>query len=307
MHRLKRVTNCAAALTILLATAAADSPYTAVQAQPVRSTNSDSVGPPDTRQLDALLGRDLWKDRPVPRDLALLDRLVGNVPKGFVTEPVPWRIWKTDRNGAPRYIVILAEDLFLIPGGSSACLVVLDAVTLQRRREILCFQTGWRMYPSDATFEFSSDLDDSHLIVLHISRFINGPDISKEYFVLTNDDRLRLIRLEDGKGKAFPNNYLYSNYEIGMVPAAAAPQDWLNLLHSKSRVDVLSVLVFLGGNHIADHPSFIPNRSKYADLFDSLDRNPKIRERIAQLTLSPDPWIREAALLASRKRDRPFQ
>lgn len=301
MLRLKRITH-GVALAILLATAPADSPYSAVQAQP----GSNIIGSPALRQqLDALIGRDVWKNRPDAGALALLDRLVGQVPKGFVSEPGPWRVWKTDRNGTPRYIVFLAEDLSIIPGGSSACVVMLYAATLQRRRDTWCFQTGWRIYPNDVTFEFSSDLG-SDVIVLHIARYVNGPDISKEYFVL-DQDRFRLIRLEDINGKAFPNNYLFPNYQIGPIPTSSAePQDWLDMLQSKSKADVLSALVFLGGNHIADHPAFAPNRSKYADLFDLLYGNPKIRECIAQLTHSPDPWIREAALLASYDRDRPF-
>lgn len=70
MPRLKRIAHGAAALAIILGTA-------------IRAQTGN-----DIRHLDALIGRDLWKDRASAGvALSLLDRLVGNVPKGFVTEP----------------------------------------------------------------------------------------------------------------------------------------------------------------------------------------------------------------------------
>ena len=123
-----------------------------------------------------------------------------------------------------------------------------------------------------------------------------------EYFSVGND-RLRLVRLENDKGEIIQNEYIFPNYEIGIVPAAIMPDDWVRLLESKDKSDVLSALVFLGGRHIEGRDRDFgpgPHESKYAQLFRQLAGSAEIRDVIENLARSDNDWVRQAAALVLR-------
>jgi hypothetical protein len=258
-----------------------------------------------TTELDRFVGRDLFKTPPTKKDLLRLNRFVGEVSKGWAMQPAPWHVWKINGDGQTRYVVLLCEPEMVIPGGSSACIQLFDATA--KRINSWSFQTGWRGTPDSASIEFSSDLA-SHIIVLHMARFINGRNIAKEYFSM-GKDRLQFVRLENDKGEAVQNDYL--NFEIGVVPDAATADQWADMLESKDTADVLSALMFLGGRHIVEpRRDFLPltKESKYAELFEQLVGTPRIRELIERLTNSNNEWVKQAALLAARgPRERLFQ
>jgi hypothetical protein len=242
----------------------------------------------------------MWTEKPAQADLAQLERLIGNMPKGFLVEPSPWHVWKTDRSGETRYIVLLGENLLIIPGGSSAAIQLFDSTAKIIRS--WSFQTGWRIGLSDASLERSAELDGD-LLVIRTYRVINGRDVAKEIFAI-GADQLRLVRLEDSNGNAVQNEYVYPNFEIGVVPEARTAQEWTELLQSKNKSDVLSALVFLGGRHLTEDARTLvpeePRESKYASLFQELLAKPSVHNLIAQLANSGDKWVREAALLATR-------
>jgi hypothetical protein len=127
-------------------------------------------------QLDPLVGRDLWKDRLPKGTQSRLDLIVGKVPKGVIMQPSAWRVWKTNRNGVIRFVVLLGEPEMIVPGGSSACVLLLDGGL--HRINSWCFQTGWRITLDSASFDFSNVLG-SDIIVLHMTRFINGRNVAK--------------------------------------------------------------------------------------------------------------------------------
>ena len=247
-----------------------------------------------TTELDRFVGVDLWKDRLAENEQRRLDEVIGKVPKGYLTEPAAWHVWKTTRDGKTRYIVLLGEPLVMIPGGSAACVRLFDATA--NKINSWSFQAGWRTVLYDASIEYSNDLV-SDLIVLRTSPVVGGRDVAKEYLAL-NNDRLRFIRMESDKGALAQNEYVFPNYEIGIVPAAHTVEQWSALLESKDKVDVLSALVFLGGKH--EHPLPFPDESKYIVLFRELTGNARIRELIERLSNSDNEWIKQAALLAAR-------
>ena len=112
----------------------------------------------------------------------------------------------------------------------------------------MCFQAGWRIALVSASIEYSHDLA-TDLVVLHTIPVINGLNVAKEYFAISND-QIRVIRIENDKGKLTQNEYIFANYEIGVGPTANNVDEWERLLKSKDKSDVLSALVFLGGRHI---------------------------------------------------------
>jgi hypothetical protein len=252
-----------------------------------------------TAELDRFVGTDFSKGGFSASDWADLKRIIGKVPKGLMMEPGPWHVWKASGNGPSRYIVLLVESEVLIPGGSSACVLLFDGAS--KRLNSWCFQTGWRMTPDNASLTFSNDLA-TDLIVLHMGRFINGRDVAKEYFALGND-RLRLVRMENEKGEAVQNEYVFPNYEIGIIPAGETEGEWANMLGSADKAEVLSALVFLGGRHVTEaerHFAPGPAESKYGGLFQQLLSSPRIRELIERLSHSDNEWVREEASLAMR-------
>lgn len=259
-----------------------------------------ALGQAQTTELDRFVGRDLWKDRLPDREQQRLDEIVGEVPKGLIMEPDPWHVWTTDRAGRTRYVVLLGEPEFGTPGGSSACVQLFDAAA--KRIGSWSFQTGWRITLDSASFELSSDLAND-MIVLHMSRFINGRNVAKEYFAI-NHDRLQFVRMEDDKGEAVQNEYVFPNFEIGSHPDANTVDQWAAMLESSDMADVLSALVFLGGRHIAEpqrHFAPEPQESGYAQLFQRLIANARIRGLIDRLCDSPNEWVRQAAVLAARR------
>src|ERR1022692_4089462 len=76
------------------------------------------------------------------------------------------------------------------------------------------------------------------------------------------------------------------------------------MLESGDKAVVLSALTFLGGRHLTEpsrHFAPEPQESKYADVFQRLMENPRIRELIGDLTKSVNAWVRQAAVLAARE------
>jgi hypothetical protein len=253
-----------------------------------------------TTKLDPFVGRDLWKDPLPAREQSRLNQIIGKVPIGDLLEPAtPWHVWRTSQNKMASYVVLIGEPEMIIPGGSSACILLFDGAS--KRIGNWCFQTGWRISFDSASFEFSTDLG-SDLIVLHMARFINGRNVAREYFAISGD-RLRFVRMENDKGEAVQNEYVFSNFEIGIVPALKTEDEWIAMLQSAEKADLLSGLLFLGGRHITEaqrHIASEPAESKYAGLFQQLIGSPRIHELIDGLRRSENEWIKQAAALAAR-------
>jgi hypothetical protein len=201
---------------------------------------------------------------------------------------------------SPRYIVLLGESLILIPGGSSACVQLFDSTT--RRINSWSFQVGWRADLYDASMEYSDDFT-SDMIILRTAPVINGRNITKEYFSLKND-RLRFVRLENDKGALVQNEYVFPNYEIGIIPDAKTVEEWAALLQSEDKADVLSALIFLSGKHIDEPERQLlpgPHESNYVGLYKKLTRSARIHDLVEHLAESENNWVRQAALLVTSK------
>ena len=211
---------------------------------------------------------------------------------------MPWYVWKIGRGRATRYIVLLEEFPFSIPGGSSACVQLYDKS--MRRIGSSSFRTGWRLMPGAASLRFSEELD-RYVIVLTTLHVINGPHIAREFLAI-GDDRARVVRLEDEKGTLLGNDYRFANSQIGSVPDATSEGEWLKILSSGSKPEMLEALEFLGGRHedgsLRSTPSVQFEQTSYDQLFAQLISSPNISELVANLTKSGNKWIHEAARFA---------
>ncbi len=248
--------------------------------------------------LDSLVGRDFWKIPPTKHEKIILKQILGPAPKldtlvlltSPKATPTAWHVWRAAPKGLNRYIVLSAAQMGTIPGISTARVQLLDDTrTIVRDWS---FQTGWRNLLVEAAFEYSSTLE-TYLIVLRTAAYPKGHDLTKEYFSISGDT-LRLVRMEDDHGHVVQNEYVSPNAEIGVVPDAKTASQWIGLLESSDKTDVLSALVFLGGRHRTS-----PEESPYDRQFRELMDNPRVQELIRQLKMSDSNWIQQAAALAA--------
>jgi hypothetical protein len=127
--------------------------------------------------------------------------------------------------------------------------------------------------------------------------FINCRPIARQYYRRLGD-RLVLVRLEDDQGRYARNIYEAPNHTIGPKIPRRNAADWEASLSSTDPAEVLWALVWIGGRH-ADTSAFSPGvrleTPEDAKAVAEVRQRPGVQKRIAELTLSSNPWIREAA------------
>jgi hypothetical protein len=102
------------------------------------------------------------------------------------------------RNGQSRYVVLLAQNLFMIPGGTSGCLQLFDRSSTVVRT--WTFPTGHCNALKDASLDYSAGLDID-LLTIRTAPVVNGRDLAAEHFAIGGDE-LRLVRLEEQGGSS---------------------------------------------------------------------------------------------------------
>jgi len=159
--------------------------------------------------------------------------------------------------------------------------------------------TGWRSFMVDVRANAPAD-SGAISIAIKTSSMIFGRVTRNDHFAIRNeiftlqDDELRFIRLEDEKGEAVQNYYAYTNGEVGFAPRAANVDEYVALLRSNHRSEVLSALVFLGGRHLQAGDDFMLEGAedrKRVELFKQLTHNDGILALVTKLEHSEDPWI----------------
>lgn len=246
------------------------------------------------RILDSYVGRDLSED--AGSGYADLDEIVGTVSDDVTVHPLPWHVWKTTQDVETRYVVLLARHLLTIPGGIWACVRLFDSGG--HRIASWTFRSGWRADFSGASFEYSPRLG-CDVMILRTEAAFGGRDITREFFALKHN-KLTFVRLENSGGSLVSNNYVLPNYEIGVVPDAKSVSEWIRLLQSEDKADILSALVFLSGSHTARPGiwSAGPMESKYVEKYRELIHDPNVLRIVERLSNRGDDWIKNAATLA---------
>jgi hypothetical protein len=118
------------------------------------------------------------------------------------------------------------------------------------------------------------------------------------------------MRLEDSAGNVLRNRYHAPNHTIGPFQPKSSVADYEKALMSQDALLVLEALNWLGGIHLdlerarriataLGHPDVILESEDHLNLFLAAHRTQPIQGAVAQLAQSPNPWIREAATLAS--------
>jgi hypothetical protein len=254
-----------------------------------------------TSELDRFVGVDFWNPRLPEKELMRLYDLSGIDPLEMCVETMldPWHMWKTGVSGSTRYIFLLGGPMLIIPGRSSACIRLFDSSA--KLLGSWTFQTGWRIQLVSATSEYSKVLS-GNVIVLHMAPVINGRNVAKEFFALAND-QLRLVRIENNEGESIHNECVLPDYGIGLVPQAKDLNEWLAILESKSLPDVMSALLFLGGQHVDGTAQTLKLQG---DAIQRMLGDRRLGAVIERLSESPNEWVRQAAALAARRGREPF-
>ena len=119
-------------------------------------------------------------------------------------------------------------------------------------------------------------------------------------------ERFALVRVEhyslrSSRYELEKNRYDAPNLRVGPHPGHCRAE-WLRLLRSDRDVEVLEALTWLAGVHLNPKlpaPERLHEDPAEAKLWHEFLTDERVKGRIAELTSSADPWVRETALLAT--------
>lgn len=210
----------------------------------------------------------------------------------------PWYVWRLKTNGRSRFILFQGQHLFMIPGASAAAIHFLDANGKHEGHSEFC--TGWRIDIRDAAL-VHNELIGAPVVVIQTAPAINGTSIGRQmYGILGN--RIALLRLEDEDAKLLANCYEYPNHQIGPAPPTRTEAEWEELLLSSERARVLEALTWIGGRHATEPDPWAGRvfleQAEAARLVAAVRKRPIVQKKIAELAVSENQWIREAAAMA---------
>ncbi len=250
--------------------------------------------------LTSFIGKDLQKLS--KKEIAPLKNMLGRKPNDaghIYLGPEPWYVWYASGADTRHFIVFEGQHLYSYPGASCARIHAFDSTGGRIRQWE--FSTGWRQDLDGATFSFSNELS-AHLITIETVPGFRGRDVQKQYFAF-GDERLQFLRIEDSKGNMLQNDYEYPNHTLGIVPENNTKDDWLTLLKSERRYDVLTALVFLGGKHLSpprEDPTINLEEIGQARMVHELLGDKIVGRLIREHANSECEWIVDAAILAAK-------
>jgi hypothetical protein len=220
--------------------------------------------------------------------------------------PKPWHVWKFNApKDEPRYVIFSGQPIFMIPGTSSASIILLSASGTELG--MWSFSTGWRIDIKSASTSFDDKLR-AQLITVSTAPVINGRDVAKQHFALV-DEKLYFIRAEDSKGKLIRNHYLSPNHTLGGSPPSKDLAGLVALLESPQLPLRLAALTYLSGTHMnpdrprTDVSSESVEDAKLARVFRMAESTKK---RIEDYRRSDNSWLKEAADLAATPADESY-
>lgn len=227
----------------------------------------------------------------------IVDRLLPNPPdRGWDTRPS--NVWEVPfPDGRSRVIVFEGHwGPIGIPGNCEARIHLFTGSGTWRKTAQ--FSTGWRLAQEEASIALTRE--HGVLITLPMVDCMNGPDISRLCFAFLDEEAV-LVRLERESGEATRNYYYAENWRIGPALPEQEEEAWEESLHSKSRVEVLRALIWLGGIHRdpGSGRDFSGSESpESVRLWERTRTRPRVKARLIDLRTSEDQWIRESARLA---------
>jgi hypothetical protein len=229
------------------------------------------------------------------------------VPQRTYDEPLgfdfaPDRVWTTP--GSERPVCLLFETRRFIPHPGSTPIRITVFDHLGNTVSETTFTTGHRCYMQEVRFEPLPG-SDSPLVIVNTTEAGLGPDVARQFYAPI-DGQYELIRLENEDGNVSRNRYYVRHFMCGPAVPRQSDADWAGDLLSADRNRSLRALVWLGGVHRTANPKTGPNETESLAELQSVQRvraNPRVVERLKELSRSEDRWLREAAILAANPED----
>lgn len=232
----------------------------------------------------------LLPNRHYPEDLSFVSYPLGYHPR---------RVWRTE-SGATLLIENDRDNIH--PGYTRLRATVFDpAGAMVAESE---FKTGWRNYLRDVILDTTASGDLPSLEITITDFTASG--IARQFYAPIGG-RYELIRFEHEEGFAVRNPYYVRHFRCGPVVPQRSAAAWVEDVSSADRNRVLRALVWLGGYHLLPQPGDkldeqYESRTE-SDLVRRVRANPRVIERLKELSASEDHWLREAAILAANPKD----
>ena len=214
----------------------------------------------------------------------------------------PWYVWRPKTKTAPHFVLFEGRLLSSIPGDSGARIHFLDSSgKLEGTSE---FSTGYRTEILDAALIYH-DIMMAPLIEIKAERGPFGGAPSRQIYGIF-ETRVALLRIENQDGKPIANIYLYRSPDFGPSPPKRSKAEWEELLDSPDPATILEALMWIGGHHRTEDHFLLGPQDTYEHLqsvrlVGALRNSPAVRKRIAELAVSENRWICEAAVLAQQQ------
>lgn len=226
----------------------------------------------------------------------LLDR---ELPAGFLPTSLfgfqPWYFWRLEAQAEPRYVLFQVKQTFKWKDPSPAAIHFFDSNGTHKGYSEIA--VPWPNEVLDASLG-RHGLFDCALIEIKTHHVFPQYGLTASRSFVAIEDRVALLRIEDGDGKLVANSY---PRHVGppLPPRIAA--EWEELLRSSRRPNVLEALTWIGCNHRQWPELATPKEIEASRLITEVRAMPAVHKRIAELTTSENPWIREAAELAMQQ------
>ncbi len=212
------------------------------------------------RVLEAFVGRDLRHLEPT-ENKRLRESLsaLARPPHPFFAERLrPWAVFRVER-GPAKWVVLEAYPGYDVPDLSVVHLRLFDAEWSHLGSTLA--RTGYRMFIRDAVLVDRPAIDrDLVLVRTYGNGFTKKREERQFYAVL--DDRIALVRLEDGAGRPIRNRYWNDIVARGPDIPSRTSEDWIEALRSDEIAVVLEALVWLAGKHVLSTAERPPDTRK---------------------------------------------
>lgn len=203
----------------------------------------------------------------------------------------------SNSDGEPRYVLVEEQPMWSIPGAEKFRAHIFD--TTGRVLSGGEFFTGNRIYIMAMGLKKNYWLK-SEVLRLDGETMFGPPAFHQYYMVIGNE--LRLVYL-DSNGRVDYNEYLYPSLTIGPRINLSA-DEWEADLQSTDDARVLSALTWLGGSHWSgQEPPYDDDRAN-GEKVTKLRARESVSRRLAELTNSPNYFVKRAADAIVKGEDR---
>ena len=170
------------------------------------------------------------------------------------------------------------------------------------------FNCGWKIDVGTVLRTYIPEIKRNGIMIESYIFFMRNKP-SYQYYAMVGN-QLLLVRNEDAKGKLLRGRHGAPNLTPGFIIKGRSPEEWEKSLQSKDNAEVLATLMWLSGTHLNPNkpvPDWYHEDLSEAQLVDTVRSRAGVKATLEILTQSKNPWIREAAVMATKVEYYPHQ